>query len=56
MDIVQIYLELLLRAHKFNEDQKKLYLMAVEHINHNSRLIKPGMSFKEFTRKIMETS
>ena len=25
--------------------------MAVEQINHNSRLIKPGMSFKEFTQK-----
>ena len=38
-------------GHNFNEEQKKLYLMAVEHINHNSRLIKPGMSFKEFTEK-----
>ncbi len=38
-------------SHKFNEEQKKLYLMAVEHINHNSRLIKPGTSFKEFTEK-----
>ena len=38
-------------GHKFNEEQKKLYQMAVEHINHNSRLIKPGISFKEFTEK-----
>ena len=46
-DISRAFVE----GHKFNEDQKKLYLMAVEHINHNSRLIKPGMSFKEFTEK-----
>jgi len=46
-DISRAYVE----GHKFNEGQKKLYLMAVEHINHNSRLIKPGMSFKEFTEK-----
>ena len=25
--------------------------MAVEQVNHNARLIKPGMSFKEFTEK-----
>jgi len=46
-DISRAFVE----GHKFNEDQKKLYLMAVEHINHNSRLIKSGMSFKEFTEK-----
>ena len=46
-DISRAFVE----GHKFNEDQKKLYLMAVEHINHNSRLIKSGMSFKEFTDK-----
>jgi len=46
-DISRAFVE----GHKFNEDQKKLYLMAVEHINYNSRLIKPGMSFKEFTEK-----
>ena len=46
-DISRAFVE----GHKFNEDQKKLYLMAVEHINHNSRLIKPEMSFKEFTEK-----
>ena len=46
-DISRAFVE----GHKFNEDQKKLYLMAVEHINHNSRLIKPGISFKEFTEK-----
>ena len=46
-DISRAFVE----GHKFSEDQKKLYLMAVEHINYNSRLIKPGMSFKEFTEK-----
>ena len=46
-DISRAFVE----GYKFNEEQKKLYLMAVEHINHNSRLIKPGMSFKEFTEK-----
>ncbi len=38
-------------GNKFSSEQKKLYLMGVEHINHNSRLIKPGISFKEFTEK-----
>jgi len=38
-------------GHQFNDEQKKIYLMGVEHINYNSRLIKPGVSFKEFTEK-----
>ena len=46
-DISRAFVE----GHKFSEDQKKIYLMAVEHINYNSRLIKPGVSFKEFTEK-----
>ena len=46
-DISRAFVE----GHKFNEEQKKLYLMAVEHINHNSKLIKPGISFKEFSEK-----
>ena len=46
-DISRTFVE----GHKFNKEQKKLYRMAVEHINHNSRLIKPGMPFKEFTEK-----
>ena len=46
-DISRTYVE----GHKFNDDQKKLYQMAVEQINHNYRLIKPGTSFKEFTEK-----
>ena len=46
-DISRAFVE----GNKFNNEQKKLYEMAVEHINHNSRLIKPGLSFKEFTEK-----
>jgi Xaa-Pro aminopeptidase len=46
-DISRAFVE----GHKFNAEQKKLYQMAVEHISHNSRLIKPGMSFKEFSEK-----
>ena len=38
-------------GNKFNEHQKKLYLTAVEQIDYNSRLIKDGVSFKEFTEK-----
>jgi Xaa-Pro aminopeptidase len=46
-DISRAFVE----GYKFNEEQKKLYKMAVEHIDYNSRLIKPGVSFKEFTEK-----
>ena len=46
-DISRTFVE----GHKFNEDQKKLYQMAVEQISHNYRLIKSGTSFKEFTEK-----
>ena len=38
-------------GHKFNEEQRKLYSMAMNQIDHNSRLIKPGISFKEFVKK-----
>ncbi len=38
-------------GNKFNESQKKLYGMALDQIDHNSRLIKDGVSFKEFTEK-----
>ena len=38
-------------GHKFNDEQKKLYSMAVEQIDHNARIIKPGMTFKEFVQK-----
>ena len=38
-------------GNKFNDEQKKLYSMARNQIEHNFRLIKPGMSFKEFVKK-----
>jgi len=38
-------------GHKFNDEQKKLYSMAVDQINYNSALIKDGLSFKEFVEK-----
>ena len=38
-------------GNKFNENQKKLYQTAVDQIDYNSRLIKAGLSFKEFTEK-----
>jgi Xaa-Pro aminopeptidase len=38
-------------GHKYNDNQKKLYSMAMSQIDHNSRLIKSGMSFKEFVSK-----
>ena len=46
-DISRAFVE----GHKFNENQKKLYQMGVEQINHNYRLIKSGTSFKEFSEK-----
>ena len=46
-DISRTYVE----GNKFSDKQKKLYSMAVEQIHHNARLIKPGMSFKEFIEK-----
>ena len=49
-DISRTFVE----GNKFNYNQKNLYQMAVEQINHNSRLIKPGISFREFTEKSWE--
>ncbi len=46
-DISRTFVE----GNKFNEEQKRLYRMSLEQINHNSRLIKNGMSFREFTEK-----
>ena len=46
-DISRAFVE----GNNFNDEQKELYQMAVEHINHNTELIKPGLSFKEFTEK-----
>ena len=36
---------------KFNEEQKKLYSIAMEQIDYNSKLIKNGMAFEEFVEK-----
>ena len=49
-DISRTFVE----GNKFNYNQKNLYQMAVEQINHNARLIKPGISFREFTEKSWE--
>ena len=38
-------------GNKFNDEQKKLYSMAREQINFNSRLIKDGVNFQEFIEK-----
>ena len=38
-------------GNKFNDEQKKLYVMARSQIDHNFRVIKPGMTFKEFIKK-----
>ena len=46
-DISRAFVE----GNKFNSEQKKIYQMAIEHINHNTELIQPGFSFKEFTEK-----
>ena len=36
---------------KFNDTQRQLYSLAVEHIQHNKELIKAGTSFREFAEK-----
>ena len=46
-DISRTFVE----GHRFNNEQKQLYNMATDHINHNARLIKNGVSFREFTEK-----
>ncbi len=46
-DISRTFVE----GNKFNNEQKQLYKMATDHINHNARLIKNGVSFKEFSEK-----
>ena len=46
-DISRAFVE----GNKFNDEQKKLYSMAVDQINHNYRIIKPGVSFEEFTER-----
>ena len=46
-DISRTFVE----GHRFNNEQKQLYNMATDHINHNARLIKNGLSFREFSEK-----
>ena len=46
-DISRTFVE----GNKFNNEQKQLYKMATDHISHNARLIKEGVSFKDFTEK-----
>ena len=46
-DISRTFVE----GHRFNNEQKYLYNMATDHINHNARLIRNGVSFREFTEK-----
>jgi Xaa-Pro aminopeptidase len=36
---------------KFSDKQRQLYSLAVEHIQHNQKLIKAGTSFREFAEK-----
>ena len=46
-DISRTFVE----GHRFNNEQIQLYKMATDHINHNARLIKNGVSFIEFIEK-----
>jgi len=46
-DISRAFVE----GHKFSSEQKKIYQMATDQINHNAELIKPGLSFKEFVKE-----
>ena len=46
-DISRTFVE----GNKFNNEQKHLYKMATDQINHNARLIKNGVSFREFIEK-----
>ncbi len=46
-DISRTFVE----GNRFNNEQKQLYKMATDHINHNARLIKNGVSFREFSEK-----
>ncbi len=46
-DISRTFVE----GNKFNDEQRQLYKMATDHINHNARLIKNGISFREFSEK-----
>ena len=49
-DISRTFVE----GNKFSEKQKKLYSIALDHINYNSEIIKPGMTFDDFISSAWE--
>ena len=46
-DISRTFVE----GNKFNDEQRRLYDLALEHINHNKSLIKAGLNFREFAEQ-----
>ena len=46
-DISRTFVE----GNRFNDEQKRLYSLSLEHIQHNEKLIKAGTSFREFAEK-----
>ena len=46
-DISRTFVE----GNRLNDEQKRLYSMSLEHINHNKSLIKAGLNFREFAEK-----
>ena len=46
-DISRTFVE----GNQFNDEQKRLYSLSLEHIQHNEKLIKAGTSFREFAEK-----
>ena len=46
-DISRTFVE----GHKLNDEQKKLHNLAIENIEYNENLIKPGITFREFAEK-----
>ena len=46
-DISRTFVE----GNRFNDEQKRLYSLSLEHIQHNEKLIKVGTSFREFAEK-----
>ena len=46
-DISRTFVE----GNRFNDEQKRLYPLSLEHIQHNEKLIKAGTSFREFAEK-----
>jgi len=46
-DISRTFVE----GNQFSDEQKRLYSLSLEHIQHNEKLIKAGTSFREFAEK-----